>query len=874
MYFEHPAFLILLLLTPVLWWSFRRTPGSSLTCLVLKCAVFVALVVALAAPWARLPKQKLAVTMVMDISSSMPVESIQRGENLLRNLVRNDSGSELRLITVGDRARQYAVPRQASLVKVPLVGDSNRETGSDLEAGLQLALGTFPQQQGVRRVVMFTDGNENRGDLLAGALRAREKGVEVFTVASGGAVRLPVQVESVALPQRVFSGERFTLSLRLGSSRPLAARMAITFQGQEIGAAPVQLQAGSNPVDMDARITGIGVSLLEVKISGEGTDRVLFSQAVTVSRPRVLYVAGIGGPSQPLMETLKRAEVEVETRPEFPEDIPVKDWDAVVLDNYPDHELSMAESESIAKYVFAGGGLIFIAGENNAQLAKEPRTPFDKVLPVRGDPDTPEKPTALVLVLDKSQSMSGQKIEMAREAAQASLQTVRPTDRIGIIAFDDTFRWVVPIETASDLPRLIKQVDTIVADGSTRIYPPLKAAFDAIRLEKVARRHIIMMTDGVSPPGDMPQLLKDAAAQHITISTIGLGSDVNREMLEEIAKTARGRAYFVEDPTNLPQVMGEETRKVKISLIQDDPVRAVAIQPVEFTDGVNFNRAPRLLGFVRAKAKENTETILRVATGEPLLVRWQFGLGRVIAFMSDARGRWAKNWVSWESFGTLWPQMIRDVSSRDRKVRVGIRAGSNEGERIVFYDVVEGEGPGAASVAEAKAGVAANVAPKILVAAPGEAARAIPLEETAPNHYEAHIPASAHGLYRIVSGSTEVSLPESGFYSESDEMAPKEVNRSLLQQVSAVTGGRMNPTIQQVLDRKGSLVMEPRALWPYWLMLAIVINFLEIAIRKGFFQRLRSNSGKSGGSRFPRIGRRRQTAEAAPMIPAVSDIRR
>jgi len=72
---------------------------------------------------------------------------------------------------------------------------------------------------------------------------------------------------------------------------------------------------------------------------------------------------------------------------------------------------------------------------------------------------------------------------------------------------------------------------------------------------------------------------------------------------------------------------------------------------VEFIDGIDFARSPRLLGFVKAEAKEGSETILRVDVDKPLLVRWRYGLGRAIAFMSDARSRWAAPWVRWASFG-------------------------------------------------------------------------------------------------------------------------------------------------------------------------------------------------------------------------------
>src|SRR5262249_16590587 len=151
-------------------------------------------------------------------------------------------------------------------------------------------------------------------------------------------------------PQQVFSGDRFLLSLHLASPRAISAKLSITCQGQEIANSPLDLQPGSNPVEVEARIVGNGVSLLEVHVAAGGADRVVFSQATPVTRPHFLYLAGGDKPSQPLLETLKRAEVDVETRKAFPTDRPASDWDSVVLDNYPDHELPPEENAALGKY--------------------------------------------------------------------------------------------------------------------------------------------------------------------------------------------------------------------------------------------------------------------------------------------------------------------------------------------------------------------------------------------------------------------------------------------------------------------------------------------------------------------------------------------
>ena len=145
--------------------------------------------------------------------------------------------------------------------------------------------------------------------------------------------------------------------------------------------------------------------------------------------------------------------------------------------------------------------------------------------------------------------------------------------------------------------------------------------------------------------------------------------------------------------------------------------------------------------------------------------------------------------------------------------------------------------------------------PQVLVEVPGEASRSIPLEETAPGHYEASIPAGEKGLYRIVSGSSELVLPEQGFYRDAEETKPQAVNVALLGEISRVTGGRMHPSIDQVLTDNGTLVRARSSLWPYWLILALVLNFLEVALRKGFFERIKTWWNKQS---FP--GWRRQPA--------------
>jgi hypothetical protein len=395
---------------------------------------------------------------------------------------------------------------------------------------------------------------------------------------------------------------------------------------------------------------------------------------------------------------------------------------------------------------------------------------------------------------------------------------------------------------AGDMARISQLIESIVADGGTSIYPALEAGFQAIRQESAGRKHIILMTDGWSTPGEFGPLAQQAAREHVTISTLGVGQEVNRQLLETLAREARGKSYFVEQAERIPQIISNEVRQLSVSSIKERPFHARRARPVEFTDGVDFEHAPRLLGFVKARPRPGSETILKADSGEPLLVRWQYGLGRVTAFLSDATNRWAAEWLRWNGYGALWPQIIRDVCHRSRTVRAGVRPGEREGEVVVYYDVVADAGAAASApswpehprVVVAAAGVPDSGEPDS-----GERPRSVKVEETAPGHYEARIPAGERGLYRILLGSGEMRLPEAGFYYESEELSGRDVNTALLKEISRLTGGRYRPSMEQLLDPEGSEVRERRALWPYLLALALLLNLLELAWRKGFLARLR-----------------------------------
>jgi Ca-activated chloride channel family protein len=835
MTFDRPIFLALLLALPVLWIWARKKRGTSRASFAVKAVVYAILVAALAGPRAQLPVRHVAVTLLADTSASMPRESIEESQTLLRNIDQANSGADLRLVTFAGDAEVHDVPADPQKVAIPdnSVPAAGMET--DVEGAIDLALSTFPKQ-GARRIVLVSDGNQTHGDALAAALRARGDGVAIFAVPSGGVSRLPVQLTGISAPEEVFSGERFTVSLELESSQAMAAKISVVSAGQEVASKAVQLQEGSNAEELDGHIVQTGVDSLDVSVTAQGSSQPLDSQAIAVRKPSVLYISGKDGPSDPLLKTLDEAQIDVQKADAFPTDPTNANWDAVILDDYPDQPLTDEEGAALTHYVSLGGGLVFIGGDRNARLAKEPQTQLEKLLPVRGDPNpAPQQPTALVLVLDKSLSMEGPKIAMVREAARASIAGLRPIDKVGLIAFDKEFNWVIPLQAVEGSTGVNAAIDSIQASGGTRIYPAMQAAYDAIAPAQATRKHIILLTDGMSPPGDLPQLEADAAANRITISTIGVGDDVDSKFLQDIADATRGKSYLIEDPSKITEIVDDETKNLENTEIVEKPVHAVPVRPMELTDGIDFTHSPQLLGFVKTKARTGAETILRTSTGEPLLVRWQFGLGRVAAFLSDSRARWAAGWVGWRSYGSFWPQIVRDMSRHDAMVRTGVRFGEDGAETAVTYDIGEGPDKTAATMLKAMGPLSVSAT------APDGSVQRIALHETAPDHYEATIQADQSGLYRVAAEGPSNPLPPVGFVRAPEELKAA-VNVPLLAELSRVTGGAVDPTVAQLLDERGAQGLESEELWPYLLVLALVVNLFELAWRKGHFERLFSRA--------------------------------
>jgi hypothetical protein len=462
----------------------------------------------------------------------------------------------------------------------------------------------------------------------------------------------------------------------------------------------------------------------------------------------------------------------------------------------------------------------------------KPEDAIERTFPAKLAPPRSPEGTAVVVIVDKSSSMEGRKIELARSAASGVVQNLKPDDHIGVLMFDNSFQWAVPIRLANDIPVILRQIAGIVPDGGTQIAPALAEAYKRIVPVPATYRHIVLLTDGISEEGDSLNLSREASNNKVTISTVGLGQDVNRAYLEKVADLAKGKSYFLSDPSGLEQIVLKDVKEhTGTTAVEKGAIHASVKHPSDVLEKVDMEHVPELAGYVRFDLKPTADGILFVDEKDPLLARWQYGLGRATVFSSDAKSRWAAAWIKWDGFDRLWTNIFRDLLPR-----------GNESEATARYDAANEE-----LIVEYRfAGHAAEPAtlPDVYVLGPGDFRRPLEVSRVSQGVYRGHVRiGTLEGLFRVRPLNENRLFPEVGLYRQESELADFGSNETLLKSISQSTGGRFNPSPNQLFDSGGKYTESSIRLWPGLLALAVLLNLGELALRKwrgiaeGFFQK-------------------------------------
>jgi len=820
MSFEHP-WLLLLILLPAGWAAWEWRTSARRSALLLKAGAFAAIAVALAMPRLTVYQTKVALAILADTSSSVSAQDLQT-ESSIATQVEKARGRHWTHVVPFARST-----RALSLGEHPKDGFHLQYTagaaghGTNLEAAIRDGAAALPAGM-VTRLLLVSDGVENLGSVSRAIWQAQQLGIPIDTIPLNGRPKPELLLESVAVPGQVFSGERFPIEITLQSPRAAAAVVELTAEGKSIGTNHVQLGQGENHLRLQASVNTVGAIALAGKISAEGLGETRFEQAITLRQPRVLMVSHDPVQSEEHLVHIFEANQFDVTR--APAGVPEKldDFQLAVINNWDMESIPAPRKAALEDFVKSGGGLIWIAGEHNMYVEKkgQEEDPLERSLPAKLAPPRSPEGTAVVLIIDKSSSMEGRKIELARLAAIGVVENLRPIDSVGVLIFDNSFQWAVPVRKAEDRAMIKKLISGITPDGGTQIAPALTEAYQKILPQTAVYKHIVLLTDGISEEGDSMALTREALANHVTISTVGLGQDVNRAFLEKVATSAEGKSYFLNDPSGLEQILLRDVEEHTGATAIEKNIQPKVVKQAEILDGVGIESAPALRGYVRFAARPTSDTILEADRTDPLLVRWQYGLGRTAVFASDAKNRWAMNWVNWAGFDKFWANVFRDLLPHAPPSETTADFDRASNELVVDYRLSRNV-PEPATV------------PDVYVLGPNGFQSPLKVTKVAAGHYRGRLMIGANqGLFRVRPQADSRAFPEVGFYRQEDEMMDYGSNPQLLRQIAEATGGHYNPSPKSVFDAAGRSIRSTMELWPLFLALAIVLNLAELVLRK------------------------------------------
>ena len=832
--FTRPVMLwAFLALVPVVWYfwkslsdfpTWQRRFSLSVRSLIVGC-----LILALAGLTLLQPTKQMFVVLAVDRSQSVDAEASAKIDDFIKQTTGARGTHELAIL---DFAAEPAALCAVDTQRTPPPEKARQAT--NIASAIQSAVAAVPPSH-VPHVVILSDGRQTLGDAVQAAAAAK---VPISTVPLSARDEPEVQVAEVTAPAQVLQGEPFYVEVTIASNHAdqgfidvyrgdvlaIEQRELIKIAEGETKLRFRQTVDDEQQIDYTVRVRGFTDTLLD----NNSASAVVFASG----KPTVLLVDSQVDQSNELRWALEEQGLLVQVRPA--EGVPrslseLQRFDCLMLSNVPATAMTLQQMEIIRTYVQdLGGGLVMLGGDQAFGLGGYYKTTLEEILPVRSNFEKEkEKPSlALVLVIDKSGSMGGQKMELAKDAAKGAVELLSPRDQIGIIAFDGASYWISEIHSAADKGYVLDRISTLEASGGTNIYPGLSDAYAALAATSAKLKHVILMTDGHSNPGDYEGIIRDMVAARITLSSVACGAEADQQLLEELAQSGGGRYYLCEDPQSVPQIFAKETVTASKSAINELPFLPQLIRPTPVLNGLELDTAPFLLGYVVTRPKPTSEFILASESGDPLLVWWRYGLGMTVAFTSDAKSQWATEWLAWPHFGPFWAQVTRHAMRKSDAKGVFVEIERHDDRARLIVDSVDASGQFIN---------AANT--KLTVIDPGLGNEQLVMQQTAPGRYEAEFEISKPGPYNLElnqnqHGVTTFRQTRGLVVGYPDERRLGPTNLSLLKQISLVSGGRFDIPAAEVFDAGQRSARLALPLWPYLLMSALSLFVADVALRR------------------------------------------
>lgn len=813
--------------------------------LLVMAATFTAAMAA-AGPEIGRPLDRLTILIAVDRSRS--IDLVPRAETRIKqelNVAELGMREDDRIAVVAFAAEAATEdpPRPKSQLSAPQRVAIGRD-GTDLAAAIRRALAEVPPDTAAR-IVLLTDGVATRGDTMAAAAAAVATELPIDVVALEQRTVPDVRVVALRTPTRADEGEAIDLRLVTASPSPADVEIRIRRDGELIGKANAKLAAGEDVLRIREKAPGPGLHRYDVEITAldakldEAPEDNSASSFVRVRGPAAaLVLEGDAGKGAFIAKALQNSAFRVDegNTTSVPGDLGgLAGYDVVVLSDIRALDLSPGQIDALASYVRdLGGGLVLMGGDKSLSPGGYARTALEEVSPVSFDLKQERRRASLaeVIGIDISGSMGATagghtKLELANEAAARSAALLGAGDLLGVEHVDTSVHWSVPLGPVVDKAAIDRAIRAVgVGGGGIYVDITLDDGYAALDKEKVNLKHMLLFADGSDAEKMVGCRAKvsGALARGITTSVVALGNGSDVPELEVLSRLGNGRFYLVEDAQRLPAVFSQETILAARSAIVEKDFKVARGAPSAILQGIDFDAAPALKGYVVTIAKSRASVLLRGPEGDPILAVWPAGIGRAAAFTSDLKDRWGVAWTHWPGAARMIAQAARDVTRKGEDARVRLEADASGGELHVRATVIGDDGR-----AQSFRRLVVHVA------GPDGYAREMALEASGAGAYTASIPLSRPGTYITVARdeiSGEAVGTTGAVLTAGEELRPTGSDLALLARITELTGGKRRDTLAGIFGDRAAKRFSYKDATPPLLLLAAFGFLLAIAARR------------------------------------------
>jgi uncharacterized membrane protein len=893
----------------------------SWSAIVLRTSLLFLLVLAILDTGSKRKMDAMTVLFLFDRSYSIPEElepdphsttgTIDRRQERIRKFI-NDTVEVHGRHHTQDRAGLIVFGRQPKLELQPIstprfnlkdIASQIDGNYTDIGAAIKLALASFPPDTG-KRIVLLSDGNENLGNMEEQARLAKLNNVQIDVVplAAGQRNQNEVLVESVSAPAQIEKGADLAVTVRIRSFNPNIVRgqlqlVRVTEGDKEepVKGSPkkVDLEPGLNAITFHDSVTDQEQSYsYEARFTPEGFfNGQEFVKGLPGSRPqnkrasthviargerRILLIEATKDEHRFLYDQLlaagrskfKVTRIVIDQLPQEKDKLGVflSTFDSVIFANVPAEAMTEDQMEMIRSNTHDQGcGLVVIGGPDSYGAGGWQGTAIEKALPVDADIKSlqVQGKGGLVLIMHASEMARGNFWQ--KKIAKLAIEKLSAADEVGVLYFDwGITKWHIPLQQIKDQKaKLMAEVDKMSPGDMPDFDPSLRMAHDALMDPKrdLAAKHIILISDG--DPAHTPGVVAMLRQDKISVATVGVATHgpAQDQSMKDIASTPK-QYYKVTNPAQLPAIYIKETRLVSQAFLYEKKFPPNLLLP-RTGPTEELPELKPLYGFVRTTPKQNPLVQILIETppiGEqrfPILACWHYGLGKAVAFTSDARTQpgkkfWDREWAEWNMYSKFWEQVIdwslRPVETKrltmtaethDGKVRIIVEARDDQNKPITDFKLRGGVTiPGGGG---------------------GVGKQEVEFRQTNSGTYVGEIKADAAGSYFITAQATrkatvrnkdgkdesvdDVDSVRAGVtIPYSQEFAVMESNQPLLERIREITDGKSYADADDALIeaarsgdvfRKGiapSDVFQP--LWHWLLLLSGVVLFCDVAVRR------------------------------------------